>query len=258
MQAEALKEKDKTIAQLRNEVAALRGDPIKAEPVDEVVSFGQSGPKIKLPPRVSSKKPPTLAQKREYLGEMSANIYFGSPGMTSVVEEVGPESIPCSRNHSSKMSQFAHLAFDRKPASLTHAVPRGTDIFAFQLATSHPFPTLWSAKDDISTLIGLLPPEADLYSYLDAFQRRVQACSFPHVPDECTTNEVRRFLENIDHNAALHPDMLALLFATLAQGLQYGVYDRYGERWLAGAVEAESKKSDVYSKYSDTGYSRQG
>lgn len=146
------------------------------------------------------------------------------------------------------MTKFAHLAFDRKPASLTHAVPRGTDIFAFQLATSHPFPTLWSAKDDISTLIKLLPPEEDLYFYLDAFQRRVQSCSFPHVPNECTKNEVGRFLDKVEHNAALHPDMLALLFATLAQGLQYGVYDKYGGRWVAGAVETESKKSDVYSK----------
>ncbi len=66
----------------------LRGDPVKSEPLDEVVSFGQSGPKIKLPPRFTSKKPATLGQKRDYLGEMSANIYFGSPGMTSVVEEV--------------------------------------------------------------------------------------------------------------------------------------------------------------------------
>ena len=68
------------------------------------------------------------------------------------------------------------------------------------------------------------------------------------MPDECTKNEVGRFLDNVEHNAALHPDMLALLFATLAQGLQYGVYDKYGQRWVAGAVETESKKSDVYSK----------
>lgn len=88
LQAEALKEKDKTIAQLRNEVATLRGDTIKAEPLDEVVSFGSSGPKIKLPPQLSSKKVIGPGQKRDYLGEMSANIYFGSPGMTSVVEEV--------------------------------------------------------------------------------------------------------------------------------------------------------------------------
>ncbi len=73
----------------------LRGDPVKSEPLDEVISLGQSGPKIKLPPRIaSSKKPATLGQKRDYLGEMSANIYFGSPGMTSVVEEVRSSIVP--------------------------------------------------------------------------------------------------------------------------------------------------------------------
>lgn len=146
------------------------------------------------------------------------------------------------------------MAFHRRPANLTHAVPRGTDIFAFQLATSYPFPTLWSAKDDTSSLIKLLPPEQDLFFYLDAFQRRAQYCSFPHVPDQCTNSEVRRFLENVEHNAALYPDMLALLFATLAQGLQDGVYDKYGEKWVAGGVETESKKGDVYSKSRDLSF----
>lgn len=41
--------------------------------------------------------------------------------------------------------------------------------------------------------------------------------------------------------------MLALLFATLAQGLQDGVYDRNGGKWVAGSVEAETKKGDIYS-----------
>ena len=98
-------------------------------------------------------------------------------------------------------------------------------------------------------MVKLLPPEQDLFFYLDAFQRRAQFCSFPHVPDQCTNNEVRRFLENLEHNAALYPDMLALLFATLAQGLQDGVYDKFGGKWVAGSVEQESKKGDVYSQY---------
>ena len=48
--------------------------------------------------------------------------------------------------------------------------------------------------------------------------------------------------------------MLALLFATLAQGLQDGVYDKYGEKWVAGGVETESKKGDVYSKSRDLSF----
>ena len=133
-------------------------------------------------------------------------------------------------------------------ASLTHSIPRGTDVFAFQMATSHPFPTLWPAKDGTTVLTQLLPSKDEMFSYLDAFQHRSQTCSFPHVPEECTKKEVERFLANVEHNALVHPDMLALLFATLAQGLQNGVYDKCGGRWIAGALEEESKKGDVYSK----------
>ena len=43
--------------------------------------------------------------------------------------------------------------------------------------------------------------------------------------------------------------MLALLFATLAQGLQDGVFDKFGGKWVVGSVEQESKKGDVYSQY---------
>ena len=118
-----------------------------------------------------------------------------------------------------------------------------------QTATSHPFPTLWSAKDHTSPLIRLLPPEQDLFFYLDTFQRRSLCFSFPHIPEEVTAPEVRNFMESLEHNAALYPDYLALLFATLAQGLQDGVYDKFGGKWTAGNVESESKKGDVYSEH---------
>ena len=134
-------------------------------------------------------------------------------------------------------------------SSLTHSAIRGTDHFAFQMAAPHPFPTLWSAKDGTLSLFQLLPNEQEIDSYLKAFQRRAQSSSFPHVPEECTKLEVQRFLENAEHNSAVHPDMLALLFTTLALGLQLGVYDKCGEDWKHGAVEAESKQGDVYSEY---------
>lgn len=96
-------------------------------------------------------------------------------------------------------------------------------------------------------LLHVLPPDEDIFSYLEAFQRRAQSCSFPHTPEECTVIEVKRYLYNREHNAFVHPDMLALLFATLAQGLQNGVYDRYGGKWVKGAMAAELSKGDVYS-----------
>jgi hypothetical protein len=58
---------------------------------------------------------------------------------------------------------------------------------------------------------------------------------------------VERFLLNTKENAAKHPAMLALIFAALAQGLQNGVYDKCGGKWVAGAMQAETWKGDMYS-----------
>ena len=124
------------------------------------------------------------------------------------------------------------------------------DISAFQTTNSYPFPTLWSAKDDTSSLVRLLPPEPDLFFYLESFQRRSILFSFPMVPDEVAAIEVRRFLQNLENNAALYPDYLALLFATLALGLHDGVFDKLGEKWAVGSMETESKKGAVYGWYS--------
>lgn len=85
--------------------------------------------------------------------------------------------------------------------------------------------------------------------YLGAFQRRGQTCSFPYLPDEVTEHEVHRFLSGVKENAEQHPEVLALLFATLAQGIQNGVYDKYGGAWHAGMMESECKMGNAFSKY---------
>ena len=86
LQAEALKEKDKAIARLRNELETLRGHPIKSEPFDDVVPL-RSSQKLRLPPKVPI-KPLCLNRKRLHNGGPVDSIYFGNPGMTSVIEEV--------------------------------------------------------------------------------------------------------------------------------------------------------------------------
>ena len=68
------------------------------------------------------------------------------------------------------------------------------------------------------------------------------------MPDEITAIKVERFLSNSQKNAETFPDMLALLFAALAQGSQNGVFDKCGGKWVEGAMEAEAKKGDVYGK----------
>ena len=86
LQAEALKEKDKVIARLQQDLAIARGEAIKREPQDDD-PYGRSIQKIRLPPKVSKKAVP-LQQKYLVQGEMSDNAYFDNPGVTSVAEEV--------------------------------------------------------------------------------------------------------------------------------------------------------------------------
>ena len=143
--------------------------------------------------------------------------------------------------------QFAKVQIGGRPsASVTHVVPRGVDIFAYQDAPLYAFPTLWRADGGAVALLTCLPPKEELLGYLDSFQRRAQSCSFPHVPEEITNREIDRFLADAENNAFRHPDMLALIFAALAQGLQNGVYDQSGGEWIAGAMEAEAWKGDLY------------
>lgn len=108
-------------------------------------------------------------------------------------------------------------------------MPKGKDMYAPE-DTSYPFPVVTQFATT-SQLLQLLPDQDDLFACLDLFQHRAQACSFPHMPEEVTKREVERFLADRERNANLFPDMLALIFATLATGLQMGQYDRNGGTW---------------------------
>ncbi len=246
LQAEALKEKDKAIARLRNEVEVLRGHPVKSELLDD--GLPTRGPqKMKLPPKVAMKTP-SLVQRRLQSNASIESMCFGGPGMTNVIDEVGIFDSAMGFSPAEPF-QFADLAVNHEALSLTQANPPGPEVFAAQMTASHSCPPLGSTKDETSTLVKLLPGREEMTFYLNAFQRRSHGCSFPHVPDECTEPEVQRFLDDVEHNAAAHPNKLALLFATLAQGLQDGIYDWNGQKWLAGAVESELMKGDVYSTF---------
>ena len=86
LQAEALKEKDKAIAQLQHELSLLRGESIKAEPTEEEFN-GQQTRKLRLPPR-------TLKRSTEHDNHTFPNnatdtsVFFDNPGMTNVADEV--------------------------------------------------------------------------------------------------------------------------------------------------------------------------
>ncbi|KAL8727538.1 MAG: hypothetical protein Q9181_005675 [Wetmoreana brouardii] len=180
-------------------------------------------------PSITPTRPANIRQRRHRGGMMSGSIYFGAPGTTSVME------------------QLANLSMNGQPANLTHLVPRGTDMAAFQIQPTNPFPTVWRMADGAAAVAEMLPKdEQEIYFYLNAFQRRAQSYMFPHLPIECTESEVQRFLRNVKENSEQHPDMLALLFATLAQGIQNGVYDKYGGAWHAGTMELECATSNAF------------
>ena len=62
------------------------------------------------------------------------------------------------------------------------------------------------------------------------------------------------FLSNLEHNAHANPDMLALLLAALAQGLQCGAYDRCGQDWNAGEIEVSCDRGDHWSMSMHAGW----
>lgn len=64
-----------------------------------------------------------------------------------------------------------------------------------------------------------------------------------------TKKELQRFLDDKAKNAELHPDMLALIFATVATGMQMGQYDRSGGRWDWDNLERTRRTSDALSTY---------
>ncbi len=112
----------------------------------------------------------------------------------------------------------------------------------------HPFPVFanWTGENALTALVELLPESEELFDILAMFQRRAQSSSFPHTPDEVTKNEVERFLSNKNANARKYPDMLALLFATLATGLHMSEHDRHGGQWVEGSMEKTMVRANVY------------
>ena len=115
-----------------------------------------------------------------------------------------------------------------------------------QMATSHPFPTLWPARDGVDSLIQLLADKEELHTYLNAYESSAHSSTFSLSQEECSKARFELFLSNIEHNARVHPDLLALLFATLAHGRRYSLED--AQRGFREDDSGESKKGDVFSK----------
>ena len=140
--------------------------------------------------------------------------------------------------------------------SLTHTVPKASEVYGIDDSheSMYPFPILngWTGSNTSTTLVNILRGAKDLPEIIDAFQRRAQSCSFPHTPEEITKKEIQRFLDDAETNADRHPDMLALIFVTLATGLQMGEWDRAGGSWVKGSMAEVRKRADVYRECNDS------
>ena len=82
-----MKEKDKAIAHLQNELQLLRGNHIKDEPPDDDDFDSHPARKMRLPPR-SLKRSGPHEEPQLQQDEPDANPYLGHPGVTNVVDEV--------------------------------------------------------------------------------------------------------------------------------------------------------------------------
>lgn len=113
---------------------------------------------------------------------------------------------------------------------------------------SYPFKMISVGDNTLTALIDLLPSDDVIFQALQLLQNRAQSCSFPHVPDEVTKKEFERFLKNRKNNANNAPDMLGLMFMTLAVGMQIGAFDRNGGQWLGASMADSQQEGEVYRK----------
>jgi hypothetical protein len=111
----------------------------------------------------------------------------------------------------------------------------------------YPFPTLWPAMSRTEGLLQCLPPREQLFIYLESFSHKAQCFAFPYIPEELTIKEVEHFLKNVEENAEKVPDLLGLIFAALALGVQLGTFEgRRGSQ--TDTSQPDSKKGEVFCK----------
>ncbi|EFQ89555.1 hypothetical protein PTT_14122 [Pyrenophora teres f. teres 0-1] len=176
----------------------------------------------------SGEKPPSWHKRKQQSFqplESRDSIYFGSPGLTTVINEFASTNTSIS-------------------TTLAHVMPHPADVFVMGSSSTYPFATIFSAslEDCIPQLLGCLPVKDNMLRYLSAFEHQVGA----HIPVAITKFEVERFLSHAKENSQRCPTMLGLLLAVIALGAQHSVWGRNGESWYADVMRAETRAGNVY------------
>lgn len=115
--------------------------------------------------------------------------------------------------------------------------------------TAYPFPYVKIGDNTTTALIKLLPGKQEIFESLKTFREISRSFVVPQPPDKTREKEVQQFLSNIEHNAIKAPDMLALLFASLALVCHTGVAGRMS-RHTSNEVQALFARGNCYSKWS--------
>lgn len=109
----------------------------------------------------------------------------------------------------------------------------------------YPFPMLRVGNNSTSALTTLLPPPAEVLENAHFLQRRVQLCLFPLVLED-VTKRIEYFLDDTERNATSMPDMLALVFAIQATGIQMNAFNHGNFHKQEGQLANPRGRSECY------------
>ena len=118
----------------------------------------------------------------------------------------------------------------------------------FSSTAPFPFGTFWEANEGVSALVKILPEANEILACYRFFCGRSQGSSIPILAAEHSQLDLNRILPNVEQYVEQQEEVLAFLFAILAQEVQHGLYDRCNRKWVPGAMEDNLKKGDIYGK----------
>ena len=122
------------------------------------------------------------------------------------------------------------------------------DIYAYQDAPSHPFPSLWPSTLKTGALIGVLPDQDTIFRCIDAVGHYSRTFGFPHESTVDVNKDVERFLSNLEVEAERSPSMLAFIFATVAEGSLLVESDEQPP-FKRSSGKCQGRTTDVYSEF---------
>ena len=245
LQAEALREKDKEIARLRLEIAAM----------GEISSRTNSSGSPNEPRRRRKGVPGeknlggsgSLDQDSTCSDEASgSSVHGGAMPVSGVIGNVCllDAEVPSSLT----VHKLSRLRIQSVDSTFPDSSLCGPEVNFFSSEAPHPFGRFWEANEGPHVLAASLPAANEILACYQFFRSRSQGCSLPIVAAEFSQLDLDQVISNVERYIEHREDTLAFLFAILAQGVQHGLYDRCRGTWISGTMDDSLKKGDIYGK----------